>query len=511
MAAMGRITTGPVLLRLALPLVGVALLCAGCGQSAGGAAAPKANVNVVLFLIDTLRADHTSLNGYAKPTTPTLAALAKEGVVFENAHAPAPWTLPSVPSIMTSTFQCEHGVTVDGEKINPELRTMAERFRTLGYYTSNYFVNDYAGPVNGMDRGFDVCLKHPRYVDGTHVANWFETRPAERPFFLYIHNIEPHNPHNADDTIAARFGAVRPNARQRVGRLLSAYRPLLRAGFSRDPGERLPLGAADTSAQQDEVLGKLHKVLEEHLTLYDATVYEADQRVASVVEQLKRNGVWDNTLFICLSDHGEEFAEHGAYLHSQSVYQELAHVPLLMRFPRGEFGGRRVKDVISLVDVLPTLFDYLGRRDVIGDARGESLMPLVRGQPRQAPPLIVTTVRMNSKKYYRPWAEQRGDVNVALRTPDGRYKCVYNVQLDTVELYDLTSDPTEQKNLAATTEHAPLAQLVRHYAGAWFNACKGASKGVSFQEMDEETRKSLEALGYLDGPGEEQSEEDLSP
>lgn len=483
----------------------VAMCCAGCGKLAGGAS-QRPPVNVVIFLIDTLRADHTNLNGYDKPTTPTLAALAKEGVVFENAHAPAPWTLPSVPSLFTSTFQCEHGVTVDGQKISPSLRTMAERFHDLGYYTTNFFVNDYAGPVNGMDRGFDVCLKHQRYVDGGHVAKWFDTRPADKPFFLYIHNIEPHNPHNADDTIVPRFGNVRPGARQRIGRLLSVYRPLLRAGFDADPGQRQPLGAQDTTAQQDEVLSRLHKVLDEHLALYDATVYEADQRVASVIDQLKRNGAWDNTLFICLADHGEEFAEHGAYLHSQSVYQELTHVPLVMRFPKGEFAGRRVRDIVTLVDVLPTIFDYLGRPEVIGEARGQSLMPLIRGEKVKPAPLIVTTVRMNSKKYYRPWAETRGDTNIALRTPDGRYKCIYNVDLDTVEIYDLPADPTEQKNLAAAEEHAQLAELVRRYAGEWFIACKGAARGTTFQEMDEETRKSLEALGYLGGSPPEEEE-----
>lgn len=486
--------------------VGVALLLAaigGCGAANSASSGPagataKTNVNVVLFLIDTLRADRLGAYGHNKPTSPAIDALAGEGVLFELASAPAPWTLPSVPSIHTSTFLCEHGVTIDGQKVSQSLTTLAERFKKLGYSTASHYVNDFAGPLTGLERGFDICRKHPAFVDGRTVSLFLEQKPA-LPFFMYIHNLEPHNPFNAPDEFIPLMGQVKPQAKQRLGKLLSAYRPLLRADFDPDPAKRRAVGTTDTTQQQNAILERLHKVLDEHLVLYDAVVREADTRVASVIQALKHGGVWDNTLFILLSDHGEELAEHGAYLHSQSVYQELAHVPLIIRFPKNEHAGKRVATPVNLVDVLPTIFDYLGRRDVIGAARGESLMPLVRGEAIADKGFHVMTARINVKKHYRPWKEQRGDRNVAFCTPDGRYKGIYNVDLDNVELYDLLNDRWEQKNLAAAAEHRELVRLFRDYAKQWWERCGQGSRGAEVGTIDAATLKSLEALGYVGG------------
>jgi len=479
------------------PVLLVAFAAGGCGSRGPGAAngGAPAPVNVVIFLIDTLRADRVGTYGYDRPTTPFLDELARHGVVFERAQAPAPWTLPSVPSIHTSTFPCEHGVTYDGRKIPRDLPTLAERLERLGYYNVSLYVNDWAGPATGMDRGFAVCRKPEGkyYVDGTDVEMELRRAP-DRPFFLYVHNLEPHNPHNARPEFLRRFGRVPPRLQRAIGVLVRGrYNKLLKADWE----ARQPLGTTDNTAQQDAVLAQLHRVLKQHNILYDAVVREADSRVQSVVETLQRLGKWDNTLFVVLSDHGEEFADHGAYLHSQSVYQELTHVPLIVRFPRDEFAGTRVERVVSLLDVLPTILDYLGHGNSAEPARGKSLMPLVRGRVPMDDSPRVTTVRINWKKYYRPWASTRGNRNVAVMTPDGRWKCIFNVDLDRFELYDLQNDPHEQMNVC--DQQPEVFARLAAFARRFYDECTAAARAAEQGEIGEEAIESLKALGYVGG------------
>ena len=465
---------------------------------------PAPQINVVMVLVDALRADRMSLYGNDRPTTPNLAAVAKEAVVFDQAHAPAPWTLPSVPSLFTSTFPCEHGVIEDGQRLGPGLITLAERLQRVGYQTAQFIGNGYAGATTGVDRGFEVSERGNGFA-GSDLTPWFGQR-SDRPFFLYVHNMEPHRPTRTPRRIVTLFGDVERTARRRIAQLCAEYRALVRADWS---AGRAP-GATDNSPLQDGVLTRLRGYLERHVLLYDAAVRWADEQAGSVVEELKRQGVWEDALFLLLADHGEEFNDHGAYLHSQSVYQELTRVPLLIRFPRGEFGGQRVRHNVSLIDVLPTIFDYLGRPDLAFEARGRSLMPIVRGeQPYDPQELRVTTVRINTKRYYKPWAETRGNINVALRMGD--FKGVYNVDLDRLELYDLASDPGETHDLAAAPEHAETARRMHDYAAEWYQQCAASRKetlGGGLKSLDPQTLRELAKLGYIDLPDAQKSPQD---
>jgi len=494
----------------------------GCGQNGPAAAATEAPAlatqpgrppasgdrpNIVLFLIDTLRADRVGAYGCEKPTTPNIDALAGECVLFEQAYAPDSWTLPSVPAIFTSTFACEHGLLVDHMKLNESFETLPQRLKKAGYHTASLYTNPYVGPFTGLDRGFDYAELRPKnalFADGTRVAAWLEQRPAG-PFFLYIHNLEPHEPCTAPPRLVRLFGeAPRADAR-RIARLMLKYKPLMRVDWK----ARQPLGTTDNTAEQDRWLLELDELLAEHRVLYDAAVRLADERVGEVVQQLKQRGLWEDTLFILLSDHGEEFNEHGGYIHGQSLYEELVRVPLLIRFPRGEFAGRRVPDVVSLVDLLPTLAEQLGRPELADAARGRSLLPLIRGEHRVGDDeLVVVACRINVKKYYRPWAETRGEVNVAMRL--GRWKGIWNKDHDSVEVYDLTADPHEQNNVC--TQQPELARRFVDHARSWFAAC---SADLRPPRLESETRATteqvaaLERLGYVgEGGGDEAGADD---
>jgi arylsulfatase A-like enzyme len=218
-----------------------------------------------------------------------------------------------------------------------------------------------------------------------------------------------------------------------------------------------------------------------------------------VIRALKARGEWDHTLFVLLSDHGEEINEHGGWSHDQSVYEELLHVPLIIRFPGGRFGGRRVSDLVSLVDVMPTALEALGQPDLVPDARGSSLMPLIRGEAaRDDGSFYVPSIRYNVMSFYRPWKEQRGDINVVIRRGDR--KGIWNVELDTFELYDLHADAHEQNNVAL--KHPDLAADMREHAAAWYETCAEFGDGTRMVEeageLDERTLRNLRTLGYVD-------------
>ncbi|RMF83665.1 MAG: hypothetical protein D6744_04275, partial [Planctomycetota bacterium] len=486
---------------LLLAVVVAPLTGCGTGTGAGRDGAERAGkVNVVMFLIDTLRADRVGCYGYDKPTSPAMDALAAEGVLFTRAQAPAPWTCPSIPSIFTSTFLCEHGITTELKRLSPKIKTLAERFKQIDYHTASYFINTFAGPTTGMDRGFDIAVLQPHgrfFVDGRVTDEWAQQRPADKPFFLYVHNIEPHNPFRAPRVLVPLFGNVDPAVQNLIGQLVAGrYRPNLRPDWDvRRGGMVRPLGTTDREAILAAAVAELDKHLAAHSVLYDAVVREADQRLASVIASLKRNNLWDDTLFIVLADHGEELSEHGDYLHSQSVYEELSAVPLIIRFPGNEYAGRVVEDVVTLVDVLPTIFDYLGRPDLSDGARGRSLMPLVRGERRPPGEFVVTTVRENIIKYRKRWDELRGNINIAVYTRDGRWKGIWNVERDTFEIYDHENDPTDLVNVC--DEHPELRDAMYQFVREWYASCGG--EAISQESVSDESLRVLEALGYAGG------------
>ena len=447
--------------------------------------------SVVLFLIDTLRADRVGAYGYPRPTTPNLDALAAEGVVFEQAYAPAPWTLPSVVSLLTATPPCEHGVVVDGLRVSPALPTLAESLRDAGLVTASFFANEYAGPSSGLTRGFETT-HYAEHAEPARIDAWLETI-GERPFLLYVHNVEPHDPYTAPQSMVAEFGTVAPRARERVNELSRQYRRLTRADWS---AGRSP-GASDNSAAQQQALDSLARLGPALSTLYDADVRLADERLGGVVEVLRRRGRLDRTLFVVLSDHGEELGEHGGFQHDQSLYEELVRVPLVMRFPGAAHAGTRVREPVSLLDVAPTVAEALGLPPLPG--RGRSLLPALAEADAAPSPGTATPLafRDNRKKFFAPWARSRGDQNLALR--EGRWKAVWNAGPATLELYDLRHDPAERRDRSA--DDPARAERLGRQARGWIDACRRRGEGrrpSPAPDLDAEARARLRALGYAD-------------
>lgn len=453
-------------------------------------AAPR--INVVLFVIDTLRADRIGAYGYRRrPTTPNIDALAREAVVFEQACAPAPWTLPSVISIVTSVFPCEHRILDNDQKLGDEFEPLAARMKRRGYTTRGTYANALVGPAYGLDRGFDSYKPMEGNRAGS-LRRLLEDKP-NAPLFLYIHCIEPHTPYVHAPPRLEGFREVPPTIRQEIRTRYLAYRNATRVDFT----AKRPIGTTDNTEEQQRLLAALNEIKDDYNELYDAAIVVSDRLVGVLIEELKTRKLWDETLLIVTSDHGEEMDEHGGWLHDQSAYEELMHVPLVIRFPQSEHAGRRVKRPVSLTALPATIFDYLDSPRAASGVRGDSLLPLISGGVVEDDgDFVITGMRWNTKKYYRPWKESRGDLNIVIR--QGKWKGIWNVEPESLELYDLKNDPSESHDVSGA--HTEPARRMREYAERWLNACRqsGIDTPRPTAEPDADTLENLRQLGYVD-------------
>jgi len=460
--------------------------------SVGPEAAQRRDVPVIIYMVDTLRADRLGLYGYDRPTSAQIDGLTDDSVVFEQAYAPAPWTIPSVASLITSTFVCEHQMT-QRKKLSPNLQTLAERLRTVGYETGAIIANPLAGDLTALNRGYvDYVLREdPDEAARLADVKGFLKRTAGNPFLLYLHTMEPHEPHTTPPRFVARFGQFSTDQLTQYHQAMLRYYGYRHADWKQDR----PLGTNDYTEEQDDAMSYFTDLGDNVNLVYDASVLHASANLGNIVSVLKEHELWDQAIFIFVSDHGEELGEHGGWFHGQSLYQELARVPLIIHFPGGQYGGERISAPVSLVDLMPTVFDYLGRSELCKGCRGVSLMPLLNkiDQPSQPQPNILG-MRFNRVNHYRPWKESRGDINVTLRKD--RWKGIWNAELKSLELYDLQLDDRELSNISA--EQTDLTQTMSQRAESWLQTCwDQASLPGEVEEIDSETEERLRALGYF--------------
>lgn len=449
---------------------------------------PPERVHVVLCLVDTLRADRLGIYGYEDAVTPNIDALARECVVFDRAFAAAPWTLPSVVSMMTSQLPLEHRVSARGDVVSDAVKIIPEYFQDLDYRTAGFVTNPYGSVTAGLVRGYDFLVppgNRDHAINLELVGNWLDDR-SERPQFLYLHSTEPHFPYRAPDEYTQHYQEVPRRVSRGVRKDIMQMRSLSRQDFE----DGLPLGTTDTDAGQKDAIDSLagkQKIID---ALYNSGVAWADGNVGAVVKLLKERGMWDETLFILVSDHGEELYDHGGWEHHHTLYDELLHVPMLVHFP-----GMTVADAeatirsetpVSLIDVLPTLLDYLGQST--GDLRGVSLLQLL-GQ-EHATPRVVSN-RLNRMIHYGVGFELRGNTNVAVVM--GPWKGIWNIEPDTFELYRTDLDPGEKKDLAQS--EGERAVRLKAFAQSWF-AARATEEEAQQLAVSPEELKRLRALGY---------------
>ncbi len=405
-----------------------------------------------MVTFDTTRADHLGCYGHDGVRTPVLDALAGEGVLFEQAVVPIPITLPSHSSLMTGKVPFAHGVRDNGFfALGEEQTTLAEILSGEGYRTAAAIGSFPLTAQFGIGQGFELFDDHvtTRYEDlygervfpkerfffderkaarvNEAVLPWLEERHRE-PFFLWVHYFDPHHPHE-------------------------------------------PPAPYDQLYAHDLYLGE---------------IAYADESLGTLLDQLKRLGVYERTLIVFTSDHGEGRGEHDESTHSLLLYESTLHVPLIVKAPDG-LSGERVARRVGTVDVLPTVLDLLGL-PLPDDVQGRSLRPYLEGRGEAPRPrgLYAETL---SPRLTRNWGELR-----ALFYED--YKYVHGPR---PELYDLSRDPRELTDLMAERPEAAagLRETLERYLAE--HAVPGLDSSV---DVDPETARRLAALGYLQGGGE---------
>ena len=428
---------------------------------------------VILVVVDTLRADHLTQHGYGRATSATLGRLASHSTRFAQCFAPAPWTTPSTASILTGLLPARHGSSRKGIPLADEATSLAEILSAEGYETAAFTLNHNVSRKTRFDQGFEVFLdfegKSTDYPDIREmldqVGTWLEIRRAA-PFLLWLQPMNVHGPYRV------------PKAR-RSDLLGSPPTPGFRY-YGEPMRGILKRGQVELREAVDEAM--LRSLVER----YDTAIRYTFDELAGLVEDLEERGLYDRSLIVVTSDHGEELFEHGGFSHGYTLHREVLEVPLWIKLP-GQREGGVVDELVSTVDVVPTVLDALGL-DPRSPLDGRSLLPLIRGDERDGDePFQIYEVQWPKRCVAR-----------AIRM--GSWKLVrieqnYEGVVDAVRLYDLATDPGEDRNVAS--EHPERVARMTEELEATFARYEAEALPVPESVEDQMDRKKLEALGYL--------------
>ena len=469
------------------------------------AARPSNKPNVLVYLIDTLRADHTSVHGYRRDTTPFLKQLGGEGVVFEDCQAQSTWTKPSVASLLTSLHTPAHGIQEFDDIIPRGAVTLAATLRRNGYVTASILGNPFPGRATGLERGVDHLMEYPvvqrawirseRATDSAalnRVAFSWLDRHHDAPFYLYLHSTDPHAPYAPPASTESKFA-----------------NPAETREFNRDSGKLRQVsggfgGGAVFNRKQARAKGVDPDAwVRRAIDRYDGEIAFNDSNIKILVEKLADLGILDNTLIVVVSDHGEEFLEHGWTTHGHSLYSEVSHVLCLMWNPRLIPEPRRVSAPAQLIDVMPTVLDLLGipPPEMI---EGESLKPLIGGQPfeRTAPAMAMRLARTDAPPPASGLGIPENRIDTMARF-DAKWKLIYrpegkSVGLPEVELYDRAADPGDAHNVAAgnAAVTARLVPEVKQWRARQEQIHKLLGE-TGKKPLGRDTLEKLRSLGYI--------------
>jgi arylsulfatase A-like enzyme len=393
--------------------------------------------NILFVLVDTLRYDHLGTYGYARDTSPEIDAVARGGVVFEEAYSPAPWTLPSMVGLFSGRYPSEVLGEDPATYAMPPTPGLPERLAALGYRTAGFIANPTLHPGNGFARGFstfyspgsDVQLlqQHAEEV-ASRATSWLAAHQDDR-FFAYLHFIDPHDPYTNPDMPGDRS----PFLPDYQGFIRGTHVHGIHVG-------RITL--PDPVADREQITA-----------LYDGEIRYVDRAIGEVLRSL-RPEVLARTLIVITSDHGEELFDHGGWKHGQTLYEEQIHVPLVLRWDGRIAPGRRVAGTVRTIDLMPTLLQVAGDAAVDPDWDGIDLSPVlfaeasVPRRPAYAQHLTLGPLRaaavldrrklilFNRELPFDPGANQ---MQVHLTALD-------RARLQRAELYDLEADPREKHN-----------------------------------------------------------------
>jgi len=409
---------------------------------ASAALAARKRPNVIVVDVCSARADHFSVYGYARDTSPELRRLAGEGVVFDNAVAQSSWCRPNYASLFTGDVPEEHGMYTNlPGPLPPFERPLAERLKEAGYKTAAFSGGVYLIPEFGLSQGFDAYVnlfststagRVPASVDDTiaPASRWLEKNKGG-PFFLYLAVDDMHVPYHSDDPEKYDPGYSGP-----VHDPGTLSIPFYRAYNGEETGYSPELKARAEDFKKDP------RNLKHLIAHYDASLNYTDRRIGDLIRKLKRMGLWKNTVFLVTADHGEMLGEKGLLGHTQGLYEPVLHVPLLLHHPAfGRLAGRRLSQQVQRIDLMPTILDFAGADYDPKDIQGRSILPLLRDPSAPWSPYAFAASKRDLAVLKDLMLDER-----VVRT--ARWKLHHYLYKDRFELYDLLNDPLETTNVA---------------------------------------------------------------
>lgn len=446
--------------------------------------------HVILISIDSLRADHLGCYGHSRDTSPFLDEFASSGVVFETAVSSSSWTIPAHAAMFTGLPDRVHGCIDEFSWLDRSRKTIAEAFREAGYQTVGFFSGPPLHPNFGFGQGFDSyhdcttfsetsigilkgdkVLTELEHKPNTVVTNgevldavdrWLKDATA-RPLFMFIHMWDVHYDYQPPQPYDRLF----------------------------DPDYRGPCTGREVLEVVKRPADWTDADVAHLQALYDGEIRWTDETVRKICERLEARFGAENLLIVITSDHGEAFYEHGVHGHRLSLHEEEIRVPLLIRYPSRIKGNRRVENLVSLVDLAPTVLDLAGIHDGLPDAYGRSLAPLLRDPSARGPDRPALCEVINTQT----------DLHLfALRTPE--WKLILDIEKARFDLYDLRADPGEQRVLEERDYPRSPGEISALYKQAVRELADLARRNPRPTKRDtpaisEMTEAQLRSLGYL--------------
>jgi arylsulfatase A-like enzyme len=464
-------------------------------SSSTPAPAPARPLNVVLVVVDTLRADHLGAYGYGRQTSPNLDSFAGGAILFEDARSQATCTFPSVNSLLTSRYPNAFlGQEDERMGIPPQIRSLPEILKARGYTTLALSGSPIVrqnpsrfNPHGGFERGFDFFGEGCIWKSADCLQEKVEQQLAgiAAPFFLYLHFMDPHGPYRPPEGHPRRFAS--PDFQGPDYILAGDPNPISQSIYGTGP--KLAWRDADIAHLVD---------------LYDDEIAYFDEQFPRLLASLERAGVLDQTVIALVSDHGEEFMEHGHVKHCRTPFDTLVKTPFLLRLPGGP-AGLRVPGAVQNLDLVPTLLDYLGsgagsggagsggansRDDGEAGARaiesgfeGVSLRPRIEAAAAGR----AATAAGDALAF-----SAQGDWRSVF---DGRYKLLYQLRSDEYQLFDLVEDPGETRD--RLRQRPEEFRRLRRALVLWLRQTEGGVGSQEALERSAESERQLRALGYI--------------
>ncbi len=459
----GRLALGDPALRIVPPKI----------QRAGKAK------NIIVVLIDTLRAD--KLTAYKKTwvKTPTFDKFVKESTLFEQCQAPSNWTKPSCATVLTGLYPDTHKARGHSSRVASSIKLASEVLKPLGFATGAFIANGYLASEFGFNRGWNEYVNFIRENKKTEAENVYKVtldfiaKHKDQPFFTYVQTIDPHVPYDPPESDLKLYDS-------------SPYEGPVR---NRNTGNLLE----EFKRQKVELNSRDRKRLE---ALYDGEVTYHDRYFGHFLDGLKKLGVLDNSILIVCADHGEEFFDHESVGHGHTLYQELLHVPLVMRAPGVVPAGRRLTVEAGLADVLPTALSAVGA-DIPKNLEGRDLLPACNGAVPHPMDASFSSFFSEADDRNLSWCVRKGDFKLRMKGPVNTF--LYNLGDDARERNDVdTKYPLALRALRISLGQFIGAPGKREWRAPELALHLVSSKAQSeTAEVPDDLKSQLRALGYM--------------